>query len=67
MNLMLKSRILAKGLSQIQIARDLGLSDSYISKVVNGWVTPSEDLKERLAHLLDCPVSEIFPHSRNEQ
>ena len=60
MNMMLKSQILAKGISQIQIARDLGLNDSYISKVVNNWVTPSKDLKEKLARLLDCPVSEIF-------
>ena len=61
MNIRLKSKILEQGLSQLQVARDAGVSDSYLSKVVNGWVDPPNNIKTRLASVVGCTVKEIFP------
>jgi hypothetical protein len=49
MNIRLKTKIIERGLSQLKVARDTGVSDSYLSKVINGWVDPSKDMKAKLA------------------
>lgn len=64
MNIRLKSKILEQGLSQLQVARDAGVSDSYLSKVVNGWIEPPNEIKARLASVVGCAVKEIFPESK---
>ena len=61
MNIELKTRIIKKGLSQLKVARDAGVSDSYLSKVINGWVDPPDEIKARLANVLGCNIKEIFP------
>ena len=61
MNIILKTKIIEKGLSQLQVARDVGVSDSYLSKVINGWIDPPVRVKTRLAGILGCKVKEIFP------
>jgi transcriptional regulator with XRE-family HTH domain len=60
-NIKLKTRIIEKGLSQLKIARDTGVSDSYLSKVVNGWVDPPKEVKAKLAGVLGSNIKEIFP------
>jgi len=40
MNLSLKTKILESQRPQIAIARDLGIPEPYLSKIVNGWVDP---------------------------
>jgi transcriptional regulator with XRE-family HTH domain len=67
MNILLKKKILERGLPQIAVARELGVADSYLSKVVNGWVTPKNQLKEKIAHALHCSVEEIFPMEQTQK
>ena len=67
MNVPLKVKLLEQGISQFQLSRDLGISDSYLSKVVNGWVEPPVELKARIASLLGCPVSEIFAEKAEDK
>jgi len=61
MNLALKTRILASGKSQISLARKIGISEPQLSKIVGGWVEPSEKLKEKIARALGCGLEEVFP------
>jgi transcriptional regulator with XRE-family HTH domain len=60
-NIRLKTKIIERGLSQLRVARDAGVSDSYLSKVINGWLDPSNEIKARLASVVGCTVEEIFP------
>ncbi len=61
MNIRLKTKILEQGLSQLQVARDVGLTDSNLSKIIHGWVDPPVEVKTRLASVLGCNLEEIFP------
>jgi len=63
MNIPLKTRMLELGISQFRVARDVELSDSYLSKIVQGWVNPSEKIKIGLAAALGCKPGEIFPEN----
>ncbi len=61
LNIGLKMKLLESGVSQIELARRLGISDSRVSKILRGWVVPSSEIKLEIASLLGCEVSEIFP------
>ncbi len=63
MNIRLKTKILEQGLSQFQVARDVGLTDSNLSKIIHGWVDPTVEVKTRLASVLGCNLEDIFPES----
>ena len=54
------------GLSQLQVARDAGLNDSYLSKIIQGWVDPPKEIKTRLANVLSCDLDQIFPETRRD-
>jgi transcriptional regulator with XRE-family HTH domain len=60
MNLALKTRILASGKSQILLAREIGISEPRLSKIVGGWVEPCAELKARIASALGCSVEDLF-------
>ena len=61
MNLKLKTRILASGKSQIFLAREIGISEPQLSKIVGNWVDPCDETKEKIAKALNCQVGDIFP------
>jgi DNA-binding XRE family transcriptional regulator len=61
MNLALKTRILASGKSQILFAREIGISEPQLSKIVGGWIDPCEETKRKIAKILNCEVNDIFP------
>ena len=47
------------GYSQKELAEDTGLSESTISRYMNGKATPSGYNLERLADALKCSISEL--------
>lgn len=47
------------GLNQSTLARNLGVSRSYISELESGNRTPSLDLLNRYANIFDIPVSSL--------
>ena len=61
MNSCLKAKIFVEGYTQLQVARQAGVSDSYLSKVIRGWIDPPPEIKARLAAILECDVKELFP------
>ena len=63
MNLSLKIRILESGKSQISLAREIGISEPRLSKIVGGWVRPDPKVKTKIAEVLGCGVEDIFRDS----
>lgn len=60
MNYQLKFAIIRSGKNQIAIAREAEIQESKLSKIVNGYVQPTEEEKERIAKALDYPVESLF-------
>jgi transcriptional regulator with XRE-family HTH domain len=58
---------LVKGPTLADIAREAGLSPSYVSAVANGRKRPSERLKLAAARVLNLPVSAIFPEGEGAE
>lgn len=46
--------------SRTQLARKVGCSNSYISRVMRGHEVPSDEMKARIAEALDSTVAELF-------
>lgn len=61
MNLKLKTKILESGKPQIALAKEIGIPEPILSKVVNGWIDPKADLRNKIAQALNCQTEEIFP------
>ena len=61
MNLKLKTKFLETERPQIALARELRIPEPYLSKIVNGWVEPKDELKTKIAEMLDCKAEDIFP------
>ena len=49
----LECALKAKELTQYRVAKILGLSESYVSRIVKGERTPSAEIAQKLAALLD--------------
>jgi transcriptional regulator with XRE-family HTH domain len=50
---------LERGLRQWDVARQVGISESYLSKIETGRVKPDPNLLEKIAIALDVPVRQI--------
>ena len=59
-NTRLKIKLLESGRSQIEVATDLGMSESKFSKIINGWLEIDLFLKGMIAQELSCEVKDIF-------
>jgi len=60
MNLQLKIAIIKSKKPQTYLAHAVGIPESYLSKIVNGWVIPKIHLKTRIADELGVEISTIF-------
>ena len=58
MNTTLKVALLRAGLPQFRVARELGMSETRLSRIVQGRALPSAEEAQRLRELLKCP--ELF-------
>lgn len=58
-----------RGISMAHLARQVGLSRSYISKLERGKVQPSAETMFRIAEYFGCHVEDIFSYTSvaNEQ
>ena len=50
-----------KGLSQWDISLKTGIPQSKISLFERGYLLPREDEREKLAEVLSCEESDLFP------
>jgi len=60
-NLRLKQIRLKKGITQGELAKKIGYTQAYISKIENGYIKPNPYIRFRIARALGSKVSEIFP------
>ena len=60
-NLRLKQTRLKKGISQGELAKKIGYTQAYISKIENGYIKPNPYIRFRIARALGSKVSEVFP------
>lgn len=58
--LLLKEMRIARGLSQLQLAKLSGVSYGYISELENGKKSPTLDILCKLAKALDCKTEELY-------
>lgn len=45
---------------QVELAKDLGISQSHLSDIERGEKTPSQDLVAKYAEVFDVPISSIW-------
>ncbi len=60
MNWMVKAKLAEKEMRQRDLAKKLGVSESYISRLIRGTVAEGGDIKSRVARALEVEVGEIF-------
>jgi len=46
-----------------KVAKQADISDSKLSKIVNGYILPTEEEMKRLAHVLGREPEELFPET----
>jgi transcriptional regulator with XRE-family HTH domain len=56
----LKLQLWKIGIRQNRLAKMLGMDETILSKIVNGFRAPSEALKKQIAMLLHCDESWLF-------
>jgi len=63
MNKALRHAIIDSDLSQVEIARKLGVHECRVSGFIHGRYEPTPEQKKALAKLLKTKASELFPAS----
>ena len=66
MNTRLRLAILEGPGTQIRLAQLTNIGEGRLSKIVNGWVEPTEPQRQAIAEALDRPVAELFGAHRTE-
>jgi transcriptional regulator with XRE-family HTH domain len=56
----LKLEIFKRGIHQNNIARDLGLNEAILSKIIRGYREPSHEQRQMLAGYLEVDESWLF-------
>jgi transcriptional regulator with XRE-family HTH domain len=56
----LKLQLWKAGIRQNRLAQMLAMDETTLSRIVNGFRTPSEELKHSIAALLDCESAWLF-------
>lgn len=60
LNTALKAAIHDSGLKQTAIARDVGLSEPQLSRIINGHQDPTPEQKKAIAKALHRKVQDLF-------
>jgi transcriptional regulator with XRE-family HTH domain len=56
----LKMRLWTAGIRQNRLAQMLNVDETIVSKVINGFREPSEDMRHRIAELLEADEQWLF-------
>ena len=56
----IKHVLVDKDITQKELAKAMGVSEPYISYVVNGYETPSAEMRKKIARFLGVKEKEIF-------
>ena len=58
--------ILKSKRNQIEIAREAKIQESKLSKIVNGYINPTQEEMQAIASVLNCEIETIFPSEMKE-
>lgn len=61
MNIPLKVALIERGIKQFDLSRLLGVDPAKVSKIVNGWINPNEQIKREISRYVGKPIDELFP------
>jgi lambda repressor-like predicted transcriptional regulator len=56
----IKASLILKGVSQVSIARKLGVAPSLVSMVIHG-TEKNEKIRKAIAKIIEKPVRELWP------
>ena len=56
----IKEKLSALGMTQHDLARAVGVHESYLNKVLNGRMMPKIEMALRIANALGCTVEELW-------
>ena len=56
----LKMALAARGIRQIELARELDISADLLSRIVRGWTVPNATLRARIADFLATEAAWLF-------
>lgn len=59
-NIGIRVRQMQLGVTSVDVAFRSGIHPSSYSRILNGWMTPTEEQKVRIAAVLKCSPEEIF-------
>jgi transcriptional regulator with XRE-family HTH domain len=59
-NLRLRNKLWDLCLTQYYLAMITKIPEAYISKFINGGMSPTEDQKRRIAEALEVEINELF-------
>ena len=59
-NIKLKMALIEKNETQYRLAQILECDPSVVSRIFNGWFSPSDAVKRRIADFLEKPVDELW-------
>lgn len=59
-NIALKTAFLEGGITQQEIAREIEMAESRLSRIIRGWQVPTPAEKRLIARALRRPVGELF-------
>jgi DNA-binding XRE family transcriptional regulator len=59
-NIKLKVALIEKGETQYRLAQVLKCDPAVVSRISNGWINPSNEVKRKIANFLDRPIAELF-------
>jgi transcriptional regulator with XRE-family HTH domain len=62
----LKEILRKKDISALELSRRTGIGASVIYNISNGKIIPYTGWKEKIANVLELPVTEIFPEGEGE-
>lgn len=56
----LKIIMIEKDVRNFDLAKHLEVDPSIVSKIVNGWIEPNEELKKKIADYLKVPTERLW-------
>lgn len=59
-NTKLKIAMIKKNIKGVEIAKHLNCDPGNFSKIVNGWITPNNDTKQKISDMLGYSPEELF-------
>ena len=62
-----KLEIFRRGIRQRQLARELGICESLLSKIINGYRKPSEAERRMLAEYFNVDEAWLFEYAHHKQ